>query len=181
MKITLSYVIIGPDFVSIKVDLEMEKLAVTSAGKTKLEVELKKLMTVDRPEVIQAIGEAREHGDLSENAEYHAARERQGFIEGRIQEINGILNRIEVINIGELSGDRVMFGATVTIIDESTEEEKTYTIVGETEADLSQGFISNTSPVGRSLIGKSEGDNVEATTPNGIKYYEILKVEYIEQ
>ena len=150
----------------------------TPAGKMKLEDELKRLKTVERREVIEAIAEARGHGDLSENAEYDAARERQAYIEGRIQELEGMIADANVVDISKLAGDKVMFGAKVTIVDEETNEKKTYTIVGEIEADLNKGMISNMSPIGRSLIGKSVGDSVEVKVPNGTKYFEILKVVY---
>ena len=156
----------------------MEKVPMTARGFAALDAELKLLKTVERPAVIRAISEAREHGDLSENAEYHSARERQSFIEGRIQELEGLISRAEVIDPAKLSG-AVKFGATVTLVDEDTEEEKTYQIVGETEADIAKGLLNLRSPLARALIGKDEGDAVEVMTPGGGKAYEILKIAYI--
>lgn len=150
----------------------------TRAGHAALDEELKALKSVERPAVIRAIAEAREHGDLSENAEYHAARERQSFVEGRIKELEGILSRAEVIDTSRLSGS-VKFGATVTLVDEDTEEEKTYQIVGEAEADIERGLLNIKSPLARALIGKDEGDSVEVRTPGGEKSYEILGVRYV--
>ena len=151
----------------------------TAGGYQSLDEELKRLKTVDRPEVIGAISEARSHGDLSENAEYHAAKERQGWIEGRIAEIEDKLSRAQVIDISKLSGEQVKFGATVTVVDEDTEEESRYQIVGEHEADVKQGRLSLTSPLARGMIGKASGDVLEVTTPGGVKSYEILKVEWV--
>lgn len=156
----------------------MEKVPMTARGHAALDAELKELKSVERPAVIRAISEAREHGDLSENAEYHSARERQSFIEGRIQEIEGLLSRADVIDPSKLSGP-IKFGATVTLVDEDTEEEKTYQIVGETEADIGKGLLNLRSPLARALIGKDEGDAVEVMTPGGGKAYEILKVAYV--
>ena len=156
----------------------MEKVPMTARGHAALDAELKELKSVERPAVIRAISEAREHGDLSENAEYHSARERQSFIEGRIQEIEGLLSRADVIDPGKLSGP-IKFGATVTLVDEDTEEKKTYQIVGETEADIAKGLLNLRSPLARALIGKDEGDAVEVMTPGGGKAYEILKVAYV--
>ncbi len=150
----------------------------TPAGFAALEIELKKLKSTDRPEVIKAIDEARAHGDLSENAEYHAARERQSFIEGRIGELEDKISRAEVIDPATLSGDTIKFGATVTLIDEDTEEKVIYQIVGEQEADVSKGRISITSPVARALIGKTKKQSVEVITPRGSKVYEVVKVQY---
>ena len=155
----------------------MEKIPLTRAGHTALNDELKTLKTVERPAVIRAIAEAREHGDLSENAEYHAARERQSFIEGRVKELEGILGLADVIDPSKLSG-AIKFGAKVTIIDEDTEEEKTYQIVGEPEADIAKGLLNIKSPLARALIGKEEGDSVEVRTPGGEKSYEITEIEY---
>ncbi len=149
----------------------------TRAGFTALDEELKQLKTVERPSVIQAIAEAREHGDLSENAEYHAAREKQSFIEGRIKEVEAILGRADVIDTTKLSG-AVKFGATVGLVDEDTEEERTYQIVGEPEADIEKGKLNVNSPLARALIGKDEGDSVEVRTPGGEKSYEILSIVY---
>lgn len=150
----------------------------TRAGHSALNDELKQLKSVERPAIIRAIAEAREHGDLSENAEYHSAREKQSFIEGRIREIEGLLSLAEVIDPAKLSGS-IKFGATVTLVDEDTEEEKTYQIVGESEADIAAGKLNIHSPLARALIGKEEGDTVEVRTPGGEKSYEILSVEYI--
>ena len=150
----------------------------TAEGWTALDEELKRLKTVERPEVIGAIAEARSHGDLSENAEYHAAKDRQGWIEGRIAEIEDRLARAQVIDVSRLSGSQVKFGATVTVVDEDTEEEGRYQIVGEHEADVKQGRISVTSPLSRAMIGKEVGEVVEVNTPGGVKSYEILKVEW---
>ena len=156
--------------------LTVEKIAVTQEGFLKLEIELKHLKEVERPAVIQAIAEAREHGDLSENAEYSAAREKQSFIEGRIQELESVISRADIINVSQLSGDTVKFGATVTIIDEDTEDEKTYQIVSEIEADIKAGKIAVNSPIARALIGKPAGDVVDVSSPGGIKSYEINKI-----
>ena len=150
----------------------------TGGGYQALDVELKRLKTQERPSVIAAISEARSHGDLSENAEYHAAKERQGFIEGRIAEIEDKISRAQVIDVSKLSGDQVKFGGTVTVIDEDTEDESRYQIVGEHEADVKAGKISIASPIARAMISKSVGDVVEVNTPGGVKAYEILKVEW---
>ncbi len=155
----------------------MEKLPLTRAGQQMLDAELKKLKTEERPAVIRAIAEAREHGDLSENAEYHAAREKQSFIEGRIKELESILSRAEIIDPARLSGS-IKFGATVTVIDEDTEEERTYQIVGEAEADLERGLLNVKAPLARALIGKDEGDSVEVRTPGGARSYEILSIRF---
>ena len=151
----------------------------TPAGFAALETELKKLKIVDRPDVIRAIAEAREHGDLSENAEYHTARERQSFIEGRISEIEDIISRAEVIDIAKMSGNKVRFGATVTLSDEDTDEQMTYMIVGAHEANIKQGRISIHSPLGKALIGKNLGETVDVTTPRGCKAYVIIYVQYL--
>ena len=156
----------------------MEKIPLTRAGQTALNDELKNLKSVERPAVIKAIAEAREHGDLSENAEYHAARERQSFIEGRVKEIESILSLAEVIDTSKLSG-AIKFGATVKLVDEDTEEERVYQIVGEPEADIEAGKLNVRSPLARALIGKDEGDSVEVRTPGGEKSYEILEVSYV--
>lgn len=150
----------------------------TRAGHSALETELKKLKSIERPAVIKAIAEARELGDLKENAEYHSAREKQGFIEGRIKELEGVLSLTEVIDPTKLSGS-VKFGATVTVVDEDTDEEKTWQIVGEHEASVEKGLLNMKSPIARALIGKEEGDSVEVRTPGGTKDYEILKIAYI--
>jgi transcription elongation factor GreA len=156
----------------------MEKIPMTRGGYDALDNELKTLKSVERPAVIRAIAEAREHGDLSENAEYHAARERQSFVEGRIKELEGILGRADVIDPSRMSG-AVKFGATVTLADEDSGEEKTYQIVGEVEADLERGLLNMRSPLARALIGKDEGDSVEVKTPGGQKSYEVLSIRYI--
>lgn len=157
----------------------MERVPMTAAGNKRLDEELKRLKTVDRPQVIQAIAEAREHGDLSENAEYHAAKEQQGHIEARIQELESKLSRAQVIDITTLKGNNVKFGATVSIVDEDTDEEQKFQIVGEDEAEPKDGLISVGSPIARALIGKNVGDSVEVTTPGGTRSYEVLKVQYI--
>jgi len=156
----------------------MEKIPMTRGGYDALDEELKNLKSVERPAVIRAISEAREHGDLSENAEYHAAREKQSFVEGRIKELEAILGRAEVIDTSRMSGT-VKFGARVTLADEDTGEEKTYQIVGEVEADLERGLLNMRSPLARALIGKDEGDSVEVKTPGGQKSYEVLSIRYI--
>ncbi len=156
----------------------MQKIPMTAAGYQRLEAELKTLKTVERPSVIRAISEAREHGDLSENAEYHAAKERQGWIESRILELEDKLRRAEVIDVSKLSGDKVMFGATVVLADEDTDEESTYQIVGADEADIKAGLLSITAPLARALVGKAEGDSVEVSTPGGAKAYEIVSVAF---
>lgn len=156
----------------------MNKIPMTVAGHKALDEELKRLKSVERPAVIAAISEAREHGDLSENAEYHAAKERQGWIEGRVQELEDKLARAQVIDIAKMSGDQVKFGATVTVLDEDTEEEATYQIVGDDEADVKSGKISISSPIARSLINKEVGDVVEVNAPGGLKSYEILDVRW---
>ncbi len=155
-----------------------DKIPMTADGFARLEAELKHLKNVARPEVITAIAEAREHGDLSENAEYHAARERQSFIEGRVGELEDKMARAQVIDVSKLSGKVVKFGATVTLVDEDTDEEMTYQLVGEDEADVKQGLLGITSPIARSIIGKTVGDSVEVTTPKGVKGYEVLKVRF---
>ena len=156
----------------------MEKVPMTSEGYSSLDEELKRLKSIERPSVIAAISEARSHGDLSENAEYHAAKERQGWIEGRIAEIEDKISRAQVIDVSKLSGKQVKFGATVTVVDEDTEKEDRYQIVGEHEADVKKGRVSVTSPIARSLIGKETGDVVEVNTPGGVKAYEITAVEW---
>jgi transcription elongation factor GreA len=157
----------------------MEKVPMTGEGFQALDDELKRLKSVERPSVIAAIAEARSHGDLSENAEYHAAKERQGWIEGRIAEIEDKISRAQVIDVSKLSGAAVKFGATVTVVDEDTEDEARYQIVGEHEADVKKGRLSLTSPLARTMIGKEPGEVVEVQTPGGTKSYEILKVEWI--
>ncbi len=157
----------------------MKKIPITAQGAEKLREELKRLKQVERPRVIQAIAEAREHGDLKENAEYHAAREQQSFIEGRIQEIEAKLANAQVIDPKTLNaGGRVVFGATVVLADEDSGEEVTYQIVGDDEADIKQGKISVNAPIARAIIGKEEGDVVDVQTPGGMKTYEIVQVRY---
>ena len=151
----------------------------TAEGYHALDEELKRLKTVERPAVIAAIGEARLHGDLSENAEYHAAKDRQGWIEGQIAEIEDKMARAQVIDVSKLSGKQGKFGATVSVVDEDTEEKARYQIVGEHEADVKQGRVSITSPIARAMIGKESGDTVEVNTPGGVKAYEITKVEWV--
>src|SRR5690606_30319303 len=157
----------------------MEKVPMTAEGYRALDDQLKQLKSVERPSVIAQIAEARSHGDLSENAEYHAAKERQGWIEGQIADIEDKLARAQVIDVSKLSGTQVKFGATVSVVDEDTEEEARYQIVGEHEADVKRGKISIASPIARAMIGKEIGDVVEVNTPGGVKAYEILKVDYI--
>lgn len=157
----------------------MERVPMTATGLTKLEDEVRNLKHVERPAVIRAIAEARAHGDLSENAEYHAAKERQGFIEGRIQELDDIIGRAQVIDPSKLTGKTVKFGATVTVVDEDTDKEATYQIVGDMEADLKLKRISLSSPIARALIGKTVGDSVEVAAPGGAKSYEITKVKFV--
>jgi transcription elongation factor GreA len=156
----------------------MDKVPMTREGFERLEAELKNLKATERPAVIRAIAEARDHGDLSENAEYHAARERQSFIEGRIGELEDKISRAEVIDVASLTGKHVKFGAKVTLADEDTDEESTYQIVGADEAEIGKGRISVTSPLARALINKQAGDKVEVTTPRGHKAYEIIKVKF---
>ncbi|ACB94518.1 transcription elongation factor GreA [Beijerinckia indica] len=156
----------------------MDKFPMTPEGYHALDEELKRRQQEERPRIIQAIAEARSHGDLSENAEYHAAKEAQSLNEGRIAELEDKLSRAEIIDVSKLSGNTVMFGATVTLVDEDTEEEKIYQIVGESEADVKAGRVSITSPTARALIGKKIGDSVEVNTPGGGKSYEILNVAF---
>ena len=151
----------------------------TAAGFAALEAELKHRQQVERPRIVEAISEARSHGDLSENAEYHAAKELQSLNEGRIAELEDKIARADVIDVSKLSGSSVKFGATLTLIDEDTEEQKRYQIVGDSEADVKSGRISVSSPISRALIGKKVGDTVEVNTPGGGKSYEIVKVEFI--
>jgi len=158
----------------------MSKVPMTVRGHELLQEELKRLKSVDRPNVIQAIAEARAHGDLKENAEYHAAKEQQGFIEGRIKELEGKLSHLQVIDVTAIDAKgKVVFGSTVEMIDEDSGEETEYRIVGEDEASIKSGLISYTSPIARALIGKSEGDIVEVNTPGGAKSFEIVEVKYI--
>ncbi|MEE8144670.1 MAG: transcription elongation factor GreA [Kiloniellales bacterium] len=156
-----------------------QRIPITKQGLTQLEEELRQLKSVARPEVIRAIAEAREHGDLSENAEYHAARERQSFIEGRLAVLEDGISRSEVIDVSGLSGDTVKFGATVSLIDEDTDEKLTYQLVGELEADVKDGRMAINAPLARALIGKMVGESVEVITPNGEKIYEILKIKFV--
>ncbi|MBP5856381.1 transcription elongation factor GreA [Marivibrio halodurans] len=156
----------------------MQKVPMTLQGYEAMQEELKTLKTQERPAIIQAIAEAREHGDLSENAEYHAARERQSFVEGRIAQLEDSISRADVIDPSKLSGDQVKFGATVTVADCDTDEESVYRLVGELEADISEGKLSIASPLARALIGKSVGDSFELTTPGGTKDYEVVSVSY---
>jgi len=151
----------------------------THKGALRLREELDRLKSVERPKVIEAIAEARGHGDLKENAEYHAAKERQGWIEGQIADIEDRMARAQVIDVSKLSGSQVKFGATVSVVDEDTEDQARYQIVGEHEADVKAGKISITSPIARAMIGKETGDVVEVNTPGGVKAYEIVKVEWI--
>lgn len=155
----------------------MEKFPMTRRGYDAMEAELKQLKSVDRPAVIRAIAEAREHGDLSENAEYHAAREKQSFIEGRIKELETVIGRAEVIDPSKLSGS-IKFGATVRLLDEESDEERTYQIVGEAEADVENGLLNIKSPLARALIGKEAGDSVEVKSPGGERNYEVLSVNF---
>ncbi|WP_299984671.1 transcription elongation factor GreA [uncultured Ruegeria sp.] len=155
----------------------MEKIPMTPSGNAALGAELKNLKSVERPAIIEAIATARELGDLKENAEYHSAREKQGFIEGRIKELEGILSLADVIDPAKLSG-AIKFGAQVTLVDEDTDEEKTWQIVGEYEANIENGLLNIKSPIARALIGKEEGDSVEVRTPGGVRSYEVLSIKY---
>lgn len=157
----------------------MDKIPMTVAGHAALVAELQRRVSEDRRTIIEAISEARAHGDLSENAEYHAAKEQQSHNEGRIMELESLLALAEIIDVSKLSGDTVKFGATVTLVDEDTDEEKTYQLVGDAEADASAGRISISSPIARALIGKSKGDSVEVTTPGGSRAYEILNIAFV--
>lgn len=157
----------------------MEKIPFTSLGLETIKAELMKLKTEERPAVIKAIADAREHGDLSENAEYHAARERQSFIEGRVAELEDVVSRAEVINAVQITGETITFGTSVLVADEDTDDESEYAIVGPYEADLSKGLISTSSPIAKALIGKRVGDSVEVTTPRGLKSYEVLGIKVI--
>ncbi|MBX9619849.1 transcription elongation factor GreA [Candidatus Raskinella chloraquaticus] len=156
----------------------MEKFPMTAGGYAQIQTELRRLTSEERPRIIEAIAEARAHGDLSENAEYHAAKEAQGMNEAKIAEFEDVLSRAEVIDVSKLNGDTVKFGATASLLDEDSEEKRTYQIVGELEADVKKGRISITSPIARALIGKRVGDVVEVTTPSGPRSYEILKVDF---
>ncbi len=154
------------------------KIPMTTEGQASLQEELRHLKNTARPEAIKAIAQAREHGDISENAEYHAARDRQSFIEGRVSELEDKIARAEVIDVSKLSGKTIKFGATVSLIDEDTDQKQTYQIVGQDEADIKSGRIAITSPLARALIGKAKGDSVEVNTPNGEKAYEIRRVKF---
>jgi transcription elongation factor GreA len=156
----------------------IEKVPMTKLGYDRLEEELQRLKSIERPAIVKAIAEAREHGDLSENAEYHAARERQSFVEGRVQELEDKISRADVIDVAMLTGKTIKFGATVTLIDDDTDEDVTYQIVGEDEADIKAGLLSVTSPLARALINKTIGDTVEVVTPKGGKGYEVTKVAF---
>ncbi|MEM7300725.1 MAG: transcription elongation factor GreA [Pseudomonadota bacterium] len=157
----------------------MEKVPLTKGGYDALEVELKRRQQEERPRIVEAIAEARAHGDLSENAEYHAAKEQQSLNEGRIAELEDYIGRAEIIDISKIAGDTIKFGATVTLIDEETEEEKHYQIVGDPEADVASGKVSISSPISRALIGKEEGDSVEVMAPGGSRTYEVLRVQFV--
>ena len=157
----------------------MDKVPMTANGYAALELELKKRQSEDRPRIIEHIAEARSHGDLSENAEYHAAKEEQSHNEGRIAELEDKLARADIIDISKLSGDTIKFGATVTLVDEDTEKKAVWQIVGEVEADAKKGRISITSPLARALIGKQVGDEIEVTVPSGEKFYLVDKIEFI--
>ena len=158
----------------------MNKVPMTVRGHELLQEELKRLKSVDRPQVIQAIAEARAHGDLKENAEYHAAKEQQGFIEGRIKECEGKLSNLQVIDVTEVDAKgKIVFGCTVELLDLATDKETVYQIVGEDEADIKKGLISFTSPIARALIGKNEGDEIVFSAPGGEKEYEVISVKYI--
>ena len=157
----------------------MEKVPMTRGGYEALVSELKNLKEVERPTIIRAIAEARGHGDLSENAEYHTAKDRQGFVEGRIKELESLISRAEVIDPSKMTGATIRFGATVVLVDEDSEEERTYQIVGESEADINNGRLNMRSPLARALIGKEEGDSVEVVSPGGARSYEVLSVRYV--
>ncbi|WP_237153664.1 transcription elongation factor GreA [Oryzibacter oryziterrae] len=157
----------------------MEKIPMTAGGYAALELELQRRKSEERPRIIAAISEARAHGDLSENAEYHAAKEAQSHNEGRVSELEDMLSRAEIIDVSKLTGKTVKFGATVKLVDEDTDEEKTYQIVGDAEADVKQGRISISSPIARALIGKSVGDAIEVAAPGGARGYEILDVRFV--
>lgn len=158
----------------------MEKVPMTTYGQKKLEAELKQLKEEARPQVIEEIAEAREHGDLKENAEYHAAKEKQGFIEGRIQELESVTSRAQVVDPLRMEGDRIVLSATVQLVDADTDKEVTYVLVGPEEADLDKGLISTTSPLGRAMMGKEEGDEIIFRAPGGTHTYEVLSVEFKE-
>jgi transcription elongation factor GreA len=169
----------GNGFAAVRTKDFMERIPMTAGGYQALEEEINHLKSVERPSIIRMIAEARAHGDLSENAEYHAAKERQAFVEGRVIELEDKLGRADVIDVSKLSGNTVKFGATVTLVDEDTDEKRRYQLVGDLEADAKKGRISISSPIARALIGKAKGDNVEVTAPGGARSYEILKVEFV--
>ncbi len=157
------------------------RMPITKSGLDRLKAELKRLKAVERPKIVKEIAEARSHGDLSENAEYHAAKEKQSHLEGRIQKVDDWIARAEVIDVSKLGGERVVFGATVTLADPDSGDEVRYQIVGELEADLKAGRISVTSPIARALIGKTEGDVVKVRSPGGERAYEVVAVEFVEE
>ena len=157
----------------------VERFPISKEGMNKLEIELNNLRFVERPNIIKSISEARAHGDLSENAEYHAAKEKQGFIEAKISELEDKISRAEIIDISQVRGEQVKYGASIRLLDEDTEKEITYKIVSEYEADVSKGMISITSPLSKALIGKKVNESLEFNTPKGIRYYKILSVDYI--
>ena len=159
----------------------MEKIPFTEIGLEKLKKEMSDLKSIERPAVIKSIAEAREHGDLSENAEYHAAREKQGFIEGRLLELENVISRAEVIEIDKIQGNKVTFGTSIKIVDEETDEEKVLHIVGQYEANLELGKVSTSSPIVKGLIGKSIGETAEVVTPSGKKFYEVLEISVIDK
>lgn len=159
--------------------MAIEKVPMTLNGFVKIEEEYKQLKSVERPAIIQAIADARAHGDLSENAEYHSAKEKQGFIEGRIKELEGKISCANVIDPTKIESETVMFSATITIVDEDTDKEFTYQIVGDDEADIAKGLLSYTSPMAKAMLGKKVGDSFELITPNGERFYEILEIKYI--
>ena len=156
----------------------MNKVPMTSDGYARLDAELRRLKTTERPEIIRAIAAAREHGDLSENAEYHAARERQAFVEGRVADLENVIRRAEIIDVSKLSGENVKFGATVTLSDADTDEKRTFQLVGEHESDVDAGRLSINSPMARAVIGRTVGDSVEVTTPKGTRSFEVTGVTY---
>ena len=158
--------------------MSMERVPITVEGFKQLEAELQRLKAEERPRIIQAISEARSHGDLSENAEYHAAKEAQGMNEARVAELEDKVNRADVVDVTKLSGSTVKFGATVTLVDEDTDEKVKYKIVGDTEASIKEGKVSISSPIARAIIGKSQGDSADVTTPKGSRSYQVLKVEW---
>jgi transcription elongation factor GreA len=169
----------GSVFVIGRAEIPMERIPMTAGGFRNLEEELNRLKNVERHDIIKHIAEARAHGDLSENAEYHAAKEKQAFIEGRVIELEDYIGRADVIDVSKMSGTTVKFGATVTLVDEDTDEKRKFQLVGDLEADAKKGRISISSPIARALIGKSKGDTVEVAAPGGARSYEVLKVEFV--